>query len=97
MIYFNGRIVSGDEAHVPLTDAGLLYGFGFFETFRTSGGRPHHWTFNRSRLMEACERAQIGLPAEFLARDENRLNETVRALLNKSQQADAVFRCGSKR
>lgn len=91
-VYFNGQRSARTEARFASDDRGVLYGFGFFETFRTSGGRPHHWRYHQRRLAAACATAGIALPATFLARDEPRLRETVRAMLREAGVADAVFR-----
>lgn len=91
-IFFNGQICAPTDARLAASDAGVLYGLGFFETFRTSGGRPHHWRFNQARLQQACTTAGIVVPPTFLARDEARLGEVVRALLREHEMSDAVFR-----
>ena len=91
-VFLNGEIVPATEARLPITDQGLLYGFGLFETFRTSGGHPHHWQFNRTRLEAACAKAGLVLPPTFLAVDEARLAKVVQFLLQESRLADAVFR-----
>lgn len=92
-VYRNGQVVPATAAAgVSIDDAGLLYGLGFFETFRTSGGRPHHWDFHRARLTEACAAAGIRVPGEFLASDGARLRGSVTELLRKHQRSDAVFR-----
>ena len=49
----NGRIVSLEHAAVPVSDLGLQYGFGFFETIRVEQGnacrlRAHVDRFNRT-------------------------------------------------
>lgn len=80
------------EARLPLTDRGVLFGLGFFETFRTSGGRPHHWSYNRHRLSGACQAAGLTLPPSFLAIDEARLLAVVTEILRTRDVADAVFR-----
>lgn len=91
-VYFNGAVMSASEARLPIDDRGVLFGFGFFETFRTSGGRPHHWRFHRQRLERACATAQIALPTSFLATDERRLLEVIHELLQRHHRNDAVFR-----
>lgn len=91
-VYFNGSITSAAHARLPITDRGVLFGFGFFETFRTSGGRPHQWGLHRHRLERACATAKIPLPSSFLASDESKLEETVRELLERYGFSDAVFR-----
>jgi 4-amino-4-deoxychorismate lyase len=91
-VFLNGGILPAQEARVSIYDQGLLYGFGFFETFRTSGGSPHHWQFNRERLSAACERAGLVLPRSFLAHDELKLAQVVHELLRQTGRFDAVFR-----
>jgi para-aminobenzoate synthetase component I len=38
-VWLNGRIVPAEAATVPVTDLGLQYGHGFFETLRSNAGR----------------------------------------------------------
>ncbi len=91
-VYLNGRIVPAAEAALPVDDPATLHGFGFFETFRTSGGKPHHWDFNRARLARSCQIAQLALPLHFLAHDSSRLREVVSQLLALHGATDGVFR-----
>lgn len=91
-VFINGKLLPAEEARVSIGDQGLLYGFGFFETFRTSGGNLHHWQFNRARLSAACQKAELDLPGSFLAHDEPKLAEVVRELLGQAGRFDAVFR-----
>lgn len=91
-VYFDGRIVPVAKAHLTVSDRGLLYGFGFFETFRTSGGKPHHWSYNRRRLLHACETAALVLPRNSIVHDETKLGATVARLLNSRALSDGVFR-----
>jgi 4-amino-4-deoxychorismate lyase len=92
IVYLNGKLMPAAAAFLPIDDAGVLYGMGFFETFRTSGGRPHHWDFHRARLAQACAAAGIRVPGDFLAADAARLRETAAALLRENKTSDAVFR-----
>lgn len=92
IVYLNGHYMPAAEARLPVDDHGVLFGFGFFETFRTSGGRPHHWRFNRRRLEQACATAGILLPPGFLAADDVRLAAAVKEMLRRAGCADAVFR-----
>ncbi len=91
-VYFNGKLLPADDARLPISDRAVLFGLGFFETFRTSGGRPHHWPFNLARLQRACAAAGLAIPENFLARDEARLCDIVRQMLAASGMSDAVFR-----
>lgn len=90
--YLNGQIVPAAAARLPADDHGVLFGAGFFETFRTSGGHPLLWDQHRRRLRQACAVARIQLPPALLATDEARLAGTVAALLESHGLADAVFR-----
>ncbi len=65
---------------------------GFYETFRTSGGRPHHWRYNLARLQHACARAGIALPSSFMATNPDRMHAVIRQLLRDFEVEDAVFR-----
>lgn len=91
-VYFNGQLHRAAEARLPIDDRGVLFGFGFFESFRTSGGRPHHWAYHQRRLEAGCATAGLVLPEDFLARDEARLRAAVAGLLHANGAADAVFR-----
>lgn len=92
LVYFCGRDVPIAEARVPISDHGVLYGIGFFETFRTSAGRPHAWPRHRRRLEAACWRAGIVLPSTFLAGDEERMTAVIRRQLAVRELTEAVFR-----
>lgn len=85
-------MVPFSEAGLSLDDHGALYGLGFFETFRTSGGWPHHWERHRRRLFQACATAHIKVPSSFLAHDEAQLRAVVRCLLERSSLKDGVCR-----
>jgi 4-amino-4-deoxychorismate lyase len=91
-VYFDGRIVPLAEAQLPANDRAVLYGFGFFETFRTSGGVPHHWSYNCRRLLHACDTAALVVPETALVRDESKLRATVQSLLKGHGLSDGVFR-----
>lgn len=58
-VWIDGRVVSVDEARVPVTDHGLLYGDGIFEGIRVYGGRVFRLDLHLARL-EAGSRA-LGL------------------------------------
>ena len=91
-VYCNGELMLASSAGLPVDDASALFGLGYFETFRTSGGRPHHWQFHRSRLAEACRIAGIQIPPNFLCQDNTRLREVVNLLLRDNGMSDGVCR-----
>lgn len=52
-VWLNGRVLRMDQAAVPVSDLGLQYGFGFFETIRAEKGvacrlQAHVDRFNRT-------------------------------------------------
>ncbi|WP_396610472.1 aminotransferase class IV [Haloferax sp. S1W] len=53
--YVDGDIVSADEASIPVTDRGFLYGDAAFETLRAYGGDVFHWEAHADRLAETCD------------------------------------------
>jgi 4-amino-4-deoxychorismate lyase len=91
-VYVDGELRSAAAAQVPAGDHALLYGLGFFETFRTRGGRPHLWPWHRARLLLSCKFAGIELPAPFLASDEAKLRAVVRRQLQAHGLPEGVFR-----
>ncbi len=72
--------VDGQPAsQLPLSDRGLAYGDGLFETLRVSGGRVPLLTLHLQRLAAGCQRLAIGLD---LAQVEEELR-TFAALLGQ--------------
>lgn len=91
-VFLNGEFLTAGDARLSISDQGVLFGFGFFESFRTSGGRPHWWKLHRRRLEEACAIAGLILPAGFLAHDDQRMTDAVRSMLERAGVPEAVFR-----
>jgi 4-amino-4-deoxychorismate lyase len=54
----NGRCADS----VPVTDRGLLYGDGLFETIAVRRGRPCLWSQHLARLTRGCARLNIPMP-----------------------------------
>jgi len=60
-------LVNGETLDVlPVSDRGLLYGDGVFETIAIREGRPEHWPRHMTRLQAGC--ARLGLPPPDSAR-----------------------------
>lgn len=90
--YVNGALLPSAHAAISISDQGVLYGLGFFETFRSSAGKPHLWSFHCDRLTKSCERVGIILPKTFLAVNRTRLLEVMAELRADARMAEAVFR-----
>lgn len=65
-ILFNGQ----PSDSVPVTDRGLHYGDGLFETLAVINGTPRFWQRHFDRLLIGCTRLKIPAPAEELLLQE---------------------------
>jgi para-aminobenzoate synthetase component 1 len=54
--WHNGRLVPAGEARIPVSDLGVQYGFGFFETIRVAGGTARHLDAHIERFAAAWQR-----------------------------------------
>lgn len=61
-VWIDGRVVEGEEAHIPVTDHGLLYGDGVFEGIRAYGRRIFRLEDHLRRLQTAARSLGIELP-----------------------------------
>jgi aminodeoxychorismate lyase len=86
-VFLNGSIVPAEDARVPLTDRGLWYGDGLFETIRALEGRPCFWERHISRLTEGARFLRIALP-----QSPESLKQAVVELLRANATTDAVVR-----
>ncbi|HFD81204.1 MAG TPA: branched-chain-amino-acid transaminase [Gammaproteobacteria bacterium] len=60
--WINGRLLSGEEARVPVMDHGLLYGDGVFEGIRFYHGRPFRLQAHLRRLADSCAAIRLTMP-----------------------------------
>ena len=64
-------LVNGDVSdHVSVTDRGLAYGHGVFETIALFGGQPRFWNRHMARLQTGCDRLGISPVDEAQLRTE---------------------------
>lgn len=91
-VFLNGRFVPATEAQLPALEPGVMNGIGFYETFRSSGGRPHLWAYHRTRLEQACARAGVQPAVDSLLYHPDRLRDVIRQMLREANAPDAVFR-----
>jgi branched-chain amino acid aminotransferase len=85
-VWLDGRIVAGDEARVPVTDHGLLYGDGVFEGIRAVGRRIFRLDDHLRRFATAARAIALDLPEPPSPR------EIVLATLRARGAADAYVR-----
>ncbi len=77
-VWIDGAIVEGDEARIPVTDHGLLYGDGIFEGIRIVARRVFRLDAHLARLRAASRAIALELPGGVAALREIVL-ETARA------------------
>lgn len=64
-------LVNGEiSALVPVSDRGLAYGDGVFETLAVFNGRPRWWQDHMDRLAVACERLALKCPPQTILLNE---------------------------
>lgn len=63
IVYFNGQFIPEEEAKVPISDRGLLYGDGLFTTLRIAEGRPECLQLHLDRLQAQSQILKIRIPA----------------------------------
>jgi len=60
MTTITATLVNGEPGElIPVSDRGLLYGDGLFETIAVRDGRPQHWLRHMNRLQAGCTRLGI--------------------------------------
>jgi len=85
--YLNGEYVSADGASLPLTDLGVLRGYGVFDFLRTYNGRPFHLMDHIFRFRSSAQ--QIGLE---IPQSNEELAEIVLETLSRNPFAEANIR-----
>ena len=66
MMLINGK----QEQNIPVTDRGLQYGDGLFETIEVKDGQCPHWQRHMQRLARGCEQLGIAMPDTELLLNE---------------------------
>ncbi len=61
-VSIDGEIHDEQDARVPVTDRGFLYGDSIYEVIRTYGGRPYLLEEHLRRLQRSADRIEMTLP-----------------------------------
>src|SRR3954468_24348305 len=85
LVRLDGALVPVAEAHIPVTDEGLLRGDGVFEVVRIYSGRPYALDEHPERLQRSAANLRLELDAGAFDRD-------ARALLDAAQPGDCYLR-----
>ena len=83
-ILVNGQPISD----ISVSDRGLSYGHGVFETIRIAHQQSPLWELHMARLQRGCVQLKINLPENI----ETTLHEEVLRLVKSSQQGQAIIK-----
>ncbi len=83
----DGDYIKADELRISPFDHGFLYGLGFFETFRTYGGKIFLFTDHLNRLQKALDEFHLHVDLKVLD-----ISAIVRELNERSDGYDGYFR-----
>ena len=87
LVDLNGKLVRADAAEVSVSDLGVLYGIGLFETMRSYAGRVFRFRQHLDRLLASAEKLKLPFQREMLP-NEGRIV----ALLEANDLSDARLR-----
>ena len=86
-VYCNGEFVSGDQAMVPVTDHGFLYGDGVFEGIRSYKGRVFKLREHLKRLYQSAKSIHLDIGVSF-----EEMHEIVLETYRKNNMPDGYCR-----
>lgn len=84
--WFNGKLLSPEEAAISPLDPGFMYGEGLFETMRAYSGRVFRLGQHLDRLFAGAEELALAAP------DRNHIARAVEEALAASELTDASIR-----
>lgn len=85
--FVNGHFVPEDQAVLPVSDLGIIRGYGVFDLFRTYNGRPFKMREHLIRLQKSAQ--GIDIPLRWTL-DE--LEGIIRELLKRNAYPESVVR-----
>ena len=81
----DGEILPAEQAHIPVTDEGLLRGDGVFEVMRLYDGRPYGMDAHMERMQRSADNLRLPIDVDAVRQDAD-------ALLAASTPGDAALR-----
>ena len=85
--FLNGRFIPEEQAVVPISDRGLLYGDGLFESLRVRQGKPLWWDRHLERLHRGGQAIHLALPWSGSA-----LRNFVETLIQQNELPESLLR-----
>ena len=86
-VFLNDKIVDADHASVPVTDSGLLYGMGLFETMRAASGSVFALDDHLERLFASAKALSVKNPF-----DKQFISDAIDQVLTANDFTDARMR-----
>lgn len=86
-VFLNDKLVDVEQAHVPVTDSGFLYGAGLFETMRSHNGVVFRLEDHLDRLFQSA--ASLSINHDH---DKKSLTEAIDELLVANELTEARLR-----
>ncbi|QTD40272.1 aminodeoxychorismate lyase [Sporosarcina sp. Te-1] len=85
--WMNGTVYRTEELNISPLDHGFLYGVGFFETFRTYGGKVFLFKEHMARLRSALNEYHISFPYS-----DADMKDAIQILTESANGEDGYFR-----
>jgi len=86
-VFLNDKLVDAGKASVPISDSGLLYGAGLFETMRSRNGRVFALNDHLDRLFSSAETLSINIGC-----DKEYISDAIDKVLRANNLKDARLR-----
>lgn len=74
IVYLNGKFLPEDQAVIPVSDRGFLFGDGIFTTIKVSDGHPEFLGLHLIKFVQDCEKIGI-IPRQISENDIAKLIE----------------------
>jgi branched-chain amino acid aminotransferase len=86
-VFLNNKLVGVEQAHIPVTDSGFLYGAGLFETMRSRNGVVFRLEDHLNRLFRSA--SHLSINHDY---DKTSLTDAVYEVLRANSLTDARVR-----
>ena len=86
-VFLNDKLVDVEQAHIPVTDSGFLYGAGLFETMRSRNGVVFRLEDHLDRLFQSA--AKLAINHNY---DKNYLTDAISSVLGANELTEARIR-----
>ena len=87
IVFLNGNFLPAEQAVVPVTDRGFMYGDGLFETTRVINARPFRFAQHLERMVRGADYLKIPLP--YSPRE---IQDFAGQLIEVNKMSDGVLR-----